>query len=234
MKQDAIQPRLSIKQISKSYVAVHALRKIDFVMAASEIHALVGENGAGKTTLAKIITGIESANAGKLVLDGAESRFHNPMEARANGVPAVYQDPKLLPNLDIAENVFMGIHSKTKVGFVDRKAMYRQNDLTHGATLSALLPGVMALHISTQTWKLSQFARRVLNIQGSWKDTEADVARNRIATFMSWCTKIGAPMTLKEIGAKRGFCKDIQQSLLQPLGKESVGGRRDGDSFDEL
>lgn len=119
-------PRLSIRKISKSYGGIQALREIDFDIAAGEIHALVGENGAGKSTLVKIITGIETADYGQLLLDGSEVRFRGPMEARTNGVLAVYQDPKLFPNLDIAENVFMGIHPKTKAGFVDRRRMYRR------------------------------------------------------------------------------------------------------------
>lgn len=109
-------PRLRIRKISKSYVGIRALREIDFDIAAGEIHALVGENGAGKSTLVKVITGVEPADSGQLLLDGVECRFHDPMEARANGVLAVYQDPKLFPNLDIAENVFMGVHPRTRAG----------------------------------------------------------------------------------------------------------------------
>ena len=123
---DGLQPRLSIRHVTKSFAGIHALRDIAFDIAPGAIHALVGENGAGKSTLVKIITGIEGADSGQLLLDGAECRFRSPMEARAHGVLAVYQDPKLFPNLDIAENVFMGIHPRTRAGFVDRKLMYRR------------------------------------------------------------------------------------------------------------
>ena len=118
--------RLQIKNIGKSFGGIDALRDVSFDIMAGEIHALVGENGAGKSTLVKIITGLESADTGSLLLDGEEIKFHNPMEARANGVLAVYQDPKLFPSLDIAENVFMGIHPKTRAGFIDRRLMYRK------------------------------------------------------------------------------------------------------------
>lgn len=57
-----MQPRLSIRRVSKSYAGIHALRDIEFDVALGEVHALVGENGAGKSTLVKIITGIETAD----------------------------------------------------------------------------------------------------------------------------------------------------------------------------
>ena len=118
------EPRVRIRSVSKSFGGIDALKDVSFDIQAGEIHALVGENGAGKSTLVKIITGLQAADRGSILLDGAEIRFHNPMEARASGVLAVYQDPKLFPNLDIAENVFMGIHPKTRSGFIDRKLMY--------------------------------------------------------------------------------------------------------------
>ena len=163
MNQDVIQPRLSIRQISKSYVGIHALRNIDFDIAAGEIHALVGENGAGKSTLVKIITGVESAESGQLVLDGTECRFHNPMEARANGVLAVYQDPKLFPNLDIAENVFMGIHPKTRLGFVDRKLMYRQTREVLERLGADLDPKTMVVSLSIGQMLFVEFARAMFD-----------------------------------------------------------------------
>ncbi len=76
-------------------------------------------------------------------------------------------------------------------------------DLAHGATLSGLLPGVMAFHLKNHAPKLAQFARRVFHIEGSRRDTEAGIARKGIDSFRSWCAKIGAPVNLKELGVKR-------------------------------
>jgi rhamnose transport system ATP-binding protein len=108
-----------MRRVSKSYAGIHALRNIEFDIAPGEVHALVGENGAGKSTLVKIITGIETAGSGQILLDGAECRFRSPMDAWAHGVVAVYQDPKLFPSMDVAENMFMGIHPRTSLRFVD-------------------------------------------------------------------------------------------------------------------
>ena len=161
----ANQSRLSIRQISKNYAGIHALRGIEFDIAPGEIHALVGENGAGKSTLVKIITGIESADSGQIVLDGTEYRFRGPMDARAHGVVAVYQDAKLFPNLDVAENIFMGVHPRTRAGFVDRKLMYRRTKevLEHlGADLD---PRMLVVSLSIGQMLFVQFARAMFDAQ---------------------------------------------------------------------
>lgn len=101
-------PRLEIRGVSKNFEAVHALRDVSFQMAPGEVHALVGENGAGKSTLVSIITGLQQANAGAVVLEGSRVQFRSPLEARAAGIAAVYQDPHLFPHLSVAENILTG------------------------------------------------------------------------------------------------------------------------------
>lgn len=101
-------PRLEVRGVSKNFEAVHALRDVSFEMSTGEIHALVGENGAGKSTLVSIVTGLQQANAGTVLLDGAPVHFRSPLEARAAGVAAVYQDPHLFPHLSVAENILTG------------------------------------------------------------------------------------------------------------------------------
>ena len=119
--------RLHVRGLTKHFEAVRALTEANLEVGPGSIHALVGENGAGKSTLVKIITGLETADEGSLLLDGREVRFDSPMEARASGVTAVYQDPKLFPHLDVAENLLMGIQPTNLRGLrVDRGAMYRQ------------------------------------------------------------------------------------------------------------
>jgi len=115
-------PRLSIQGISKSFEAIHALRDVSFELAPGEIHALVGENGAGKSTLVGIITGLRQPDQGRVLLNGAEVRFHNPLEARGHGVAAVFQDPNLFPHLSIAENIATGAYPR-KGMLLDRAAM---------------------------------------------------------------------------------------------------------------
>jgi rhamnose transport system ATP-binding protein len=120
---EAIQPTIRISGIAKSFGASNALTDVRFEVARGEVHALVGENGAGKSTLVKIITGILEPDAGEIALNGEVVRFATPIEARRAGVAAVYQDPKLFPHLDVAENISMGATPVTAFGTVDRKAV---------------------------------------------------------------------------------------------------------------
>ena len=115
-------PRLSVQGVSKSFEAIQALRDVSFDLAPGEVHALVGENGAGKSTLVGIITGLRQPDAGRVLLNGTEVRFHNPLEARARGVAAVFQDPNLFPHLSIAENIVTGAYPR-KGMLLDRAAM---------------------------------------------------------------------------------------------------------------
>ena len=115
-------PRLRVQGVSKSFDAVHALRGVSFELARGEIHALVGENGAGKSTLVGIITGLLEPDNGALIFDGKTVRFKNPLDARAAGIAAVYQDPNLFPHLSVAENIFAGQYPRV-AGFVDAAAM---------------------------------------------------------------------------------------------------------------
>lgn len=94
--------------IVKSFAGVQALRGIDFELRAGEVHGLVGENGAGKSTLAKVISGAYSADQGTLWAGDRQLSTGNPREHAAAGVAMVYQEPKLVPGLPAADNVFLG------------------------------------------------------------------------------------------------------------------------------
>jgi ABC-type sugar transport system ATPase subunit len=94
--------------VGKSFAGVHALRGIDFELDPGELHGLVGENGAGKSTLAKIISGAYAADSGTLWADGTELVSGSPRAHALAGIAMVYQEPKLVPNLTAAQNVFLG------------------------------------------------------------------------------------------------------------------------------
>jgi ABC-type sugar transport system ATPase subunit/ribose/xylose/arabinose/galactoside ABC-type transport system permease subunit len=117
---------LSLEGITKSYGGIHALKNVSFKVMAGEIHGICGENGAGKSTLIKVISGLIQADCGKIVLNNQEVSFRTPMEARENGVVAMYQDPQLFPNLSIAENVFMGVQPVTRLRTINRMKMNKR------------------------------------------------------------------------------------------------------------
>jgi len=96
---------LSIRSVAKRFGSVVALRGADLEVRAGEVHALMGANGAGKSTLVKIITGVYPADGGQIVLDGKPVVFRSPAEARKAGIVSVYQDPAIVPDLTVAQNM---------------------------------------------------------------------------------------------------------------------------------
>src|SRR5437870_10608349 len=91
--------------VSKTYGAVVALKSASLTVRPSEIHALMGANGAGKSTLVKILTGAVRPDAGRIVVRGHERTAHSPADARRSGLVSVYQEPALIPDLDIWANL---------------------------------------------------------------------------------------------------------------------------------
>jgi simple sugar transport system ATP-binding protein len=94
--------------VRKSYGRVEALQGATFELRPGEIHAVVGDNGAGKSTLVKVIAGVVAPNGGRLELKGREVHFDTPRQAQQLGIETVYQDLALAPDLDAAENIFLG------------------------------------------------------------------------------------------------------------------------------
>ena len=96
---------LAASNVAKRFNSVVALKAASLEVRAGEVHALMGANGAGKSTLVKILTGVFSADGGGMVIRGRERRFRSPAEARQAGVVSVYQDPALVPDLTVAQNL---------------------------------------------------------------------------------------------------------------------------------
>ena len=98
---------LSATGIHKRYGGIVALRGVDLDIRKGEVHALVGENGAGKSTMAKILAGVQTADAGKVVWKGRPVAFRETKEARAAGIAIVLQELNLIPDLSVAENIYL-------------------------------------------------------------------------------------------------------------------------------
>lgn len=116
---------LTMREIDKSFPGVRALNAAQLTLREGEIHALMGENGAGKSTLIKCLTGVYHRDNGEILMDGTKGNLflHSTQEAQDKGIVTVYQEVNLCPNLTVAENLFIGREPKTKLGFVDWKAM---------------------------------------------------------------------------------------------------------------
>ncbi|MEU3272564.1 sugar ABC transporter ATP-binding protein [Saccharomonospora sp. NPDC006951] len=120
-------PLLELKDVSKSFQAVKALRGVSLALRPGEVHALAGENGAGKSTVVRIIGGEHQPDSGELLLEGSPVRFASPREAQHHGVAVIHQEPIQFPDLSVAENVFMGRQPLRRGRRIDRRAMYRRS-----------------------------------------------------------------------------------------------------------
>lgn len=115
--------------IDKSFPGVHALDNCQFELRAGEVHALVGENGAGKSTLMKILAGVYSKDAGRIVVQGRQVEIPNPRAAQALGISMIHQELNLMPHLTVAENVYIGREPRQAARFfLDENAINRSTE----------------------------------------------------------------------------------------------------------
>ena len=117
-------PLLLLTGITKEFPGTKALKGVDFTLQAGEVHALIGENGAGKSTLIKIIAGLYQQDAGRIEVEGKPVDFHSPADSLEHRIKVVYQELDLVPDLSIAENVFLGNLPKKRFGAVDWPQLY--------------------------------------------------------------------------------------------------------------
>lgn len=116
-------PILEMRGISKRFDTTQALDDVTLTLYPGEIHALLGENGAGKSTLIKIMTGVHPPDRGEILLDGKPVTLNSPIQAQTHGIAAIYQEPMVFPDLNVAENIF--ITHKTRSPFTQWGKIYR-------------------------------------------------------------------------------------------------------------
>ena len=116
---------LEMRKISKEFPGVLALDNVDFKIKRGEVHALVGENGAGKSTLMKILAGIYQPDSGEILWNGNEVKIRDSKTALSLGISMIHQELNPVPQMTIAENIFLGREPASKVkGFINFKKMY--------------------------------------------------------------------------------------------------------------
>jgi ribose transport system ATP-binding protein len=117
------QPILTLRQVSKTFPGVKALRSVQLTIYPGEVHALMGENGAGKSTLMKIVSGAYAPDPGaEIRIDGKPVVIDGPQAAQALGIAIIYQELALSPNLTVAENIYLGREPRRGLA-IDRAAM---------------------------------------------------------------------------------------------------------------
>ena len=119
-------PILDIHSVGKAFPGVRALTNLSMQVRRGEVVAFVGENGAGKSTLLKILCGDYTLDEGSMRLDGADVSHASPLAARQAGFRLVRQEPEIVPDISVAENIFVGEYPRRALGRVDFSAMRDQ------------------------------------------------------------------------------------------------------------
>lgn len=115
--------------ISKSFFGVKVLDSVSFEVTSGEIHALAGENGAGKSTLMKILQGVYALDSGEIQITGEKASIHSFQDARKYGIGMVFQEFSLVPELSVAQNIFLDREHKNKLRLFDEKETIRKSKL---------------------------------------------------------------------------------------------------------
>jgi ribose transport system ATP-binding protein len=117
---------LECRGLTKSFPGTRALDGVDLRVAGGEVVAILGENGAGKSTLLKILSGVQAPDEGEMTFDGAPYAPEQPGDAIAAGIGMIHQEMSLLPELSVAENVFLGRPPLTSAGLLDASELRRR------------------------------------------------------------------------------------------------------------
>lgn len=120
-----LQPVLEIKNVSKDFSGVYALKNVDMQVLPGKVTAVIGENGAGKSTLMKIVSGVHPDYEGEVFLNGETVLFKNPREAGEKGIVIIHQELNLISHLSIAENLFLGQELTNRFGLLDYPKMHK-------------------------------------------------------------------------------------------------------------
>src|SRR5690349_12710771 len=161
MSSDSSPATLRLRDVSKSFGPVVALRSGSIEVQAGSIHALVGENGAGKSTLVKIVSGLYRRDSGGFFLDGEPADFGSTAESKAAGVAVIYQEPTLFPDLSVTENIFMGRQILGRGRRIDQAAMYAEAERLFAGLGVHIDPRRPALGLSIADQQIIEIAKAI-------------------------------------------------------------------------
>ncbi|MFE8119149.1 L-arabinose ABC transporter ATP-binding protein AraG [Brenneria goodwinii] len=151
-------PYLSFHGIGKTFPGVKALTDISFSCHAGQIHALMGENGAGKSTLLKILSGNYLPSSGEIHIQGQPVRFNNTMDALDKGVAIIYQELHLVPEMTVAENIYLG-QFPHKYGMVNYSLMRYESQLQLDHLGLDIDPDTPLKYLSIGQWQMVEIAK---------------------------------------------------------------------------
>ena len=156
-----MKPFLQVKNISKVFPGVNALKDVSIDFHSGEVHALLGENGAGKSTLIKIISGVYFPTHGQVFLESNPVDFKTPRQALDAGISVIHQELSIANDLTVAENIFLGEEPKLKGNFLDRKRMNQEAQNVLDEMGVAINATAIARHLSAAEQQMIEIAKVV-------------------------------------------------------------------------
>jgi ribose transport system ATP-binding protein len=246
-------PLLSVRNVAKRYGAVQALTDASLEVDVGETLALIGANGSGKSTLSKIINGVVAPDGGQLLLDGRAVRFESPHAAKDVGISTVFQELSLVPQMTVAENIWLTREPLQRSGLIDRRTERRRTeellslfagtlraDLTPDTPVAALLPDerqiveiLKAISVNPRLLILdeatasldSRQVQRLFELVGRWKaqGTAIIFISHRMTEIEQIADRYSVLRNGQTVG--EGSMKDATASdLVTLMAPETVGG----------
>ncbi len=158
-------PLLEARGLAKRFGGIQAVRGVDFMLAAGEVHALVGENGAGKSTLVRVLVGVHPPDQGEVRLDGVPVSFRTPRDALRAGISVVSQEINLVPDLSVAANIFLGrVPTRSPLRAVDLARLHRESAVVLAELGLSVDPRTRARDLPFSSRQLVEIARAL-----SWR-----------------------------------------------------------------
>jgi ribose transport system ATP-binding protein len=151
-------PLLEVRNLTKSFPGVRALRGVSLTVVRGEVLAVIGENGAGKSTLMKILAGVQRQDGGEILLDGEPVEIRSVHDALARGIALIHQELNLADNLDVAANIFLG-RELLRAGLMDTRRMRREARQFLDAVGLEVDPGVLVRTLPIGCQQLVEIAK---------------------------------------------------------------------------
>lgn len=157
-----MQTLLEAQDITKKFSGVTALNKVNISVEGGKVTALIGENGAGKSTLLKIMSGIYADYQGTITFKGEEIKFSSPKNAQELGISIIHQELNLIPQLTVAQNVFLGREELNKLGFLDKDKMIQKTKELLGRLKLEVDPTALVSSLKVGQQQIVEIAKALL------------------------------------------------------------------------